>query len=239
MYHWESKDISVDVLFSQAGVSQSVFIRTAQTRLLIDCGDGVLRDLRQRGIKPTSLDAIAITHGHFDHMGGLYSLIGYIGMIGRTDPLPLIAPHECSKLKLMLEASLASLSRPGRFEIVKVAAEGVITVEDLSIEGHPVVHCGSVAGSGALDQVPAVGYRITHGDTVIAITGDTGMCDSVRQLVEGVDFAIIEATYSDDWKVAPEMTERVHLTESLAHELGKTAKEYTLVHKIVTIDYDT
>ena len=51
----------------------SLLIETAGKRVLLDAGqsEAVVRNLSLLGVHPDELDAIVISHGHFDHAGGL------------------------------------------------------------------------------------------------------------------------------------------------------------------------
>ena len=55
----------------------SLLIETAAKRVLLDAGqsEAVVRNLSLLGVHPDELDAIVISHGHFDHAGGLVSVL--------------------------------------------------------------------------------------------------------------------------------------------------------------------
>ena len=101
----------------------------------------------------------------------------------------------------------------------------------MSIRAYAVVHCGSIEGFGILDPIPAVGYRISHKGETIAVSGDTGLCPSLERLAKGADLAIIEASYKKSKGVDREILEKVHLSEDLAQEIGRLAKNFVLVHR--------
>ena len=61
----------------------SFLIETAQRRVLFDSGQSgtvLLHNLKLAAIEPRSIDAIAISHAHFDHTGGLESLLAQTGV---------------------------------------------------------------------------------------------------------------------------------------------------------------
>jgi ribonuclease BN (tRNA processing enzyme) len=99
----------------------------------------------------------------------------------------------------------------------------------MTVEAHEVVHCGSLWGGQILDQIPALGYRISTRDETIAITGDSGSDADLKTLVQDADLAIIEATYADDFEVTDELLRKVHLSESLASELA----QHDIAHSIL------
>ena len=174
-----------------------------------------------------------ITHGHFDHSGGLFSLLGFMRMVGRSTRLPILAPEGSIELVALLRAFHTSYPDSVPFPIERVAAvdRRPILLGLFSITPVAVIHSGSVQDDVIQDQIPATGYRIVADGETVAVTGDTGLCDSLRDLVTGADLALVEATFDDDAKVSPEMFRRVHLSEKLARQVGEMAREFMLVHR--------
>ncbi|UCE11460.1 MAG: MBL fold metallo-hydrolase [Candidatus Thorarchaeota archaeon] len=232
---WENDEVRVDVPYSVAGVSTTVVVSSKFTGkyLLADVGDGVLRDLL--ALLGTDfveeIDMVCITHGHFDHMGGLHSLLGFMRMLGRTSSLDILVPAGCDEVLKMVK-SFREVYRPTtKFGIrVQEVRDGVGFDSDFfKINVHDVEHFGLENPDPAKDLLmPAVGYKIQVGETVIAFTGDTRISEGAQNLVLAADLAIIEATRN----VAPLAGHRVHLTEEEAKELGSLAKDYILIHRM-------
>ncbi|MFN4046742.1 MAG: MBL fold metallo-hydrolase, partial [Acidilobaceae archaeon] len=61
-------------------------------RILLDAGEGAQLRLSQAGSSPSSIDLIAISHEHGDHVNGLPGLLQSMYIGGRRAPLTLIAP---------------------------------------------------------------------------------------------------------------------------------------------------
>ncbi len=230
---WQGKQIRVEIPFSRAGVSQHIWMESEDESILVDVGDGILRDVLQNRFDLNKIRGVVFTHGHFDHMGGLHSLLGYLRMIGRKEVLPIFAPEGCTEVFSAAENFIKCYPDTIPFEISAIGVERneEFHIGAFLIRAYPVVHCGSIDGAGILDPIPALGYRISRGGETIAITGDTGISSPLKELVEGTDLAIIEATFRRSSEASKESLEKVHLSEDLAKEIGKLAKEFILVHK--------
>ena len=59
---------------------------------LLDCGEGVQKQLKRYDISIMSLNQIFISHLHGDHVFGLFGLISSMGLLGRTRVLEIFAP---------------------------------------------------------------------------------------------------------------------------------------------------
>lgn len=195
---WTGNALSARVLFSRPGLASHVWIGYDGGGLLLDTGDGCLRDLLACDCQPATLGGLVYTHGHFDHVGGLHSLLGYLRMIGRTKPLPIFGPSGCDPLWQSVATFERCYADSMPFEIVCKEMEDrqTLEVDGVTIEAFAVVHCGSISTGKLLDQIPAFGYRMSSSGETVALTGDTGQCDSLQILIDGADLAIIEATYT-------------------------------------------
>lgn len=231
---WHGKALTVVIPCAIAGVAQQIWIGHEQGAILVDVGDGALRDLLDSDLKLDLIEGLLVTHGHYDHVGGLHSLLGFMRMKGRTDALQIIGPRGCIELDAIVETFTRCYPDSTPFTILRVdiSDRQKLEVAGMTVQAYDVVHCGSIEGSGQLDRIPAVGYRISLGDETVAISGDTGLCPSLQELVTGADLAVIEATFPDDFAVGRDILDNVHLNEKLAREVGKLAREYILVHRI-------
>jgi len=229
MYDWVGENFRVKVLYSRAGVATQILISTFNWDLIVDVGDGVVRDLLNLNYDFNRLIGVAITHGHYDHMGGLWSLLGFLRMIGRRGDLNIIMPLNCVEVKGLVECFSGVYGKTLPYKIVlrELGDGGMVDLNGIIIEGFKVLHRGSIRGFGVLDFIPALGYSIRCGGERIVISGDTGMCDSLLKYVEDADLAVIEATLMEK---TVEMGE-VHLSLEEALEIGGRAKNYILIHR--------
>jgi ribonuclease Z len=237
MKTWQGKNLSARVLFSSPGVAQQIWIESKSSSILFDVGDGTLRDILENKLDYKKIKAIVFTHGHFDHIGGLYSLLGYLRMIRRTEELPIIFPKGCREVKLLLKTFVNHYGKSIPFKIIakEINPNKTFRIGEMTIKSYKMVHCGSVKGADGkemiLGKLPALGYRISYKNEFIAISGDTGTDGDLKSLIKDADLAIIEATFANSKMVPQEAIKRVHLSEDVAKELGKLAKQYILIHK--------
>ncbi len=83
---------------------------------LVDCGEGTQHQLLHTRYSVMQLRAVFITHIHGDHTFGLPGLLSSASMLGRTQPLDIVAPVQVKRsLTAVLENSDSSLSYPLNF----------------------------------------------------------------------------------------------------------------------------
>lgn len=224
--------LAVAELYSAAGLANQFLLLDDDGGgpLLLDCGDGALRDLHAAGFEPTALEGVLISHGHFDHLGGLHSLLGYLRMVGRDLPLELTCPRGCRELETVVNGFLALYpDLPFVVEITPLEDGDIVELGPWSIEALAVNHAGSTkAGVGG--PIPALGYRVELGEETLAYSGDSGPCEALETLCRDADFALVEATWDE---AAPTgEARRVHLTRREAETYGALARQYRLIHRV-------
>ena len=225
---WIGRHLTVSVLYSSAGIATQILAESKKTKLLLDVGDGTLRDLLHRSFDLNALDCILLSHGHFDHIGGLWPLLGFMRMIGRRRQLLALMPWGITEARSIIRAFISNYASTTPFSIrVLTAVPGRTTrIGDISINTFRVRHRGTVAGITHLPMIPAVGYGLTCRNERVVFSGDTGLCQSLEKEVKGADLAILEATRTRQ-SGAP----GIHLLVDEARKLGKLAQNYILVHR--------
>lgn len=165
---------------------------------VVDCGDGVARQLVLAGISLPTLRHIFLTHHHSDHnadYGNLILLAWTAGLRTRVDtwgPPPLAKMTE-----LFFEMNAYDIS-------TRIVDEGrvplapLIHVHEVS-QGGPVMHDENVVVTAALVHhppvAPAFGYRFDSTDRSIVISGDTAPSENLIRLAEGADVLVHDAMY--------------------------------------------
>lgn len=223
---WSKGELSVHILSFQGVVSSSLMISTPPEDFLFDVGDGTLMLLKDHNYHFERLHGIFFTHGHYDHIGGLWGLLGYLRFLRRKADLPLYFPKGAIEIQEItgLYRRLYSASSPFSLLPRELEEDRRINLSSLQVIPFAARHKGSISGKN--EMIPCFGYTVTAGSVKVVISGDTGPTRKLMEKVRGADFAIIEATFADEDMVAPD----THLSISQAAKIGKMAKEFCLVH---------
>lgn len=180
---------------------------TRTWNLLLDLGNGALGPL-QRHLAPTTLDAVAISHLHADHVADVVVLgvmLRYGPQGPRPEPLPLHGPEGTRERLAQLAGHDPATSTADHLALGTWQAGRPVRVGPLTIEPVPVEH-----------PVPAFGLRVTGPaeddptrTVTLSYTGDTDECPGLDALADGADLLLAEAAYLETTVGAPR---GVHLT---------------------------
>jgi ribonuclease BN (tRNA processing enzyme) len=78
--------------FSDGGrMNAAIHVTAPGVSLLLDCGGSALPGIKKH-IDPKTIEAIAITHLHGDHFGGIPFLVIEEHFMGRKTPLVVVGP---------------------------------------------------------------------------------------------------------------------------------------------------
>jgi ribonuclease BN (tRNA processing enzyme) len=165
---------------------------------VIDCGNGVARQLVMADVPLATLRHIFVTHHHSDHNADYGNLIWLAWAAGLRTRVDTWGPPPLERMtKLFFEMN--------EFDIhTRIADEGRVPLE-------PLVHVHELREGGLIvrdDQItvrttlvdhppvaPAFAYRFDATDRSIVISGDTVRSDNLVKLAEGADVLVHSAVY--------------------------------------------
>lgn len=168
------------------------------TAYVIDCGNGVARQLAFAGVPLAKLRHVFITHHHSDHNADYGNLIWLAWTAGLRTRVDTWGPPPLEKMtKLFFEMNAYDIN-------TRVADEGrvplipLVHVHEVS-QGGPVMQDENVKVTAALVHhppvVPAFAYRFDAADRSIVISGDTAPSDNLIKLAQGADVLVHDALY--------------------------------------------
>ncbi len=177
-----------------------VLVTTGDGAIQFDAGRSTVQRLAAAGSWPNDLDGVCLTHHHSDHVGGLADLVLTRWVVQRgkpAKPLPIAFPEG------PLTDFIDGLLDPWSDDLdVRAAHSGHpqhpgVDARPFPPTGGPALSAGGIdVEAFAVCHEPvasAVGYRVTTADGVVAITGDTRVCDRLDPLCAGADVVVAEA----------------------------------------------
>jgi ribonuclease BN (tRNA processing enzyme) len=181
---------------SRSAPAQAIIVDDAA--YIVDCGDGVARQLVLAGVPLRAVRHIFITHHHSDHeadYGNLILLAWTAGLCTRLDswgPPPLRRMTE-----LFFEMNAADI--------------GARTADEGRVPLRPLVHAHELRAGGLVMEdsnvrvtaalvhhppvAPAFAYRFDTADRSIVISGDTTPTERLVALARRADVLVHEALY--------------------------------------------
>jgi ribonuclease Z len=224
---WRKDDFFIKIYSSIPNVSTGILLTTSKTAFIVDPGDGILRDLT-KDVGPETIlrvSDIFISHGHHDHVGGVWSLLTYWSVLRRKTPLSIYYPEGCVEIESIYKAFNEVYGKELSYKITlkPISDQKAFTRNSVRIKPFKVNH-RELNPDGTSAEIPSLGFKYYYDSKSICYGGDTAYCENLVKMAKGSDLAIIEAGALDE-----ESTD-LHMTVAQAKEIGKTAKEFFLVH---------
>jgi ribonuclease BN (tRNA processing enzyme) len=200
---------------------------------LVDCGDGVARQLALAKLPIRQLRAVFITHQHSDHNAGYGPLFLLGWAANMTSAVDTYGPPP-------LEDMTARLLEAYRYDIeLRMADEGRVPLAPL-IRPHEITAGGEVFKDdrvrviAAPNQHPPIrhsfAYRFDTADRSIVISGDTIYSKDVIALAKGADVLVHEVVSREFWEQPntpqpPSVVRHILASHTDAVDVGRVAAE--------------
>ncbi len=165
---------------------------------IIDCGNGVPRQMAMAGLPFRSIQDVFITHHHSDHNADYGNLLLLAWATDLAHPVNTYGPPPLVRMtELFLELNdydiktrMADEGRPPLAPLIiahEISEPGVVMQDQRvkvtsTLVNHPPV-------------VPAFAYRFDSADRSIVISGDTTPSDNLIHLAQGADVLVHEVMH--------------------------------------------
>ena len=184
---------------------------SGNTRILIDCGTGVLNRLMGECL-PRDLDAVVLSHLHYDHMSDMLPMQYALQFGPRPTPLPVYAPEEPEAVRALLDAPCYDLWPAEDF-----------TVGEMRVSFAPARH-----------PVPTFAVAVSCDGERFVFTGDSNQDAVVELFCEGASLLLADCGLSNaDHRLAAP-----HYSAGLCGQLAANAHARRLLLTHLNPKYD-
>jgi ribonuclease Z len=163
----------------------------SETKLLLDCGYSVPRQLWKYNAEQSFLDGIFISHEHADHHFGMPPLLVRMWEEKRTKPLTIFCQRK-KAIQELIECGYAGFSSRFGFKINYVEVEGgqKIRFNELTLEFAPTDHSAS-----------NLAIKVRDGKNAVCYSGDGMFNEKTEKMYKNSDLLVHES-FSFDKKIA-------------------------------------
>ena len=174
-------------------VCSGYFVDDGLTRVLLDCGPGVVHHLARFDLPWPDLDHVAVTHFHNDHLGDLPMLLFALRWgveRRRTAPLTLWGPVGLNeRLGRLADAFGDHVIDPGFPLAVRELDPGAIAPLGPGLE---------LRTARTPHTEESLAFRLAGPDGDLGYTGDTGPSEGVARFLAGCRLLIAECSLPED-----------------------------------------
>ena len=188
----------------------SALVEVRGKRILIDCGPDFRQQMLSIDFKP--LDAVLITHEHYDHVGGLddlrpYSIFGDVNVYTEK----FCMDHLIERIPYCFTPLEKRYPGVPALNLIEIAPHQPLVIGDVTIMPISVMH----------GKLPIVGFRI---DNFAYITDMKTIPDTELPLLDGVEYLIVNGLRHKEHPSHQSIEDAI----AFARQIG--AKEAWLIH---------
>ncbi len=187
---------------------------------LVDAGPGVVRRAaaaalnNEPSLKANHLTVTFLSHLHSDHTLGLADLIFTPWVLERETPLKLYGPQGTKNMAHHISAAyqqdvdlrlngLEPANEEGyKVSVTEISQAGEVYKDNnIRVEAVPVLH-------GSWES--AFGYKFTHNNQSVLISGDARVSPALIEAAKGVDILVHEVYSVEGFKTRPPVWQKYH-----------------------------
>jgi len=213
--------------------SSGYLVEVNKRKIILDFGRGVIENLLKLRVNLFDLDKIFISHMHADHTSGLASffhlVLNTVSEKKLREKYTIYGPKGIKKdIRKILEAfHIDSLKNIRRLEIVELSPNKMVQIGELEVSGFKAKH-GTKHGKRLVN---CFGYVLKNKNKKICYSGDSGLCEELKNACKNSDLAIIEANEPKEWWPKEWWHAKGHLS---GEEAGKIASQANVKKLIIT-----
>jgi ribonuclease BN (tRNA processing enzyme) len=200
--------------------SSSLLLEMKDCNILVDCGEGVSKQLLRHGFNKDYIDAVFISHYHPDHVSGLFMLIQMLYLEGRTKPLMLFLPERAAALMETMHLFYTFEQRLTFALKVHEVSEIELFYPNVSVAltDHLVNYAEFIRNHNSPNLMQSYCFSFTEEGKSMVYTSDITTFTNLQGFLEKADYIIVDA---------------IHPKSELIISLGKLpAKRIILSHGI-------
>jgi ribonuclease BN (tRNA processing enzyme) len=167
---------------------------------VVDCGNGVARQLVMAGVPLPSIRDVFITHHHSDHNADYGTLLLLAWSSGLATPLDTWGPPPLAHItETFFEMSATDIDARMRDE-GRIDPRPLVRAHELHVGGRVIEDANLEVTAAVVDHPPmalAFAYRFDAPDRSIVISGDTRPSDALVALARGADVLVHEAMLAE------------------------------------------
>ena len=211
-------------------------LQIADDYLLFDAGRGVVLQLVRAGI-PIDRLHVFLTHHHYDHIGDLADVILTSWLQGRQQTMPIYGPPGTTAIVNALLGQIydqdIAFKSTGALAMDWAPVKSIDVMRGLVHDGgswrvraETVVHGhGLDFPSAFIHRWVCLGYRIEAEGKVIAISGDSVVCEGLDYLAQDAD-VLVQCCYLAQAEITtPSLARLARDTIACADTVGKIATQ--------------
>jgi len=161
-------------------------------KILVDCGNGIIKTLLEQNIDINKIDTVLITHLHGDHFLDIIFLImqrwinitnkklhiyGPKGIKDIVDKLFSLAYYDIHNLK--------EKQNKANYEIIEFnSLKNEEVTQGYFVNSYEVIH----------GDIKAYGYVLKNNKS-IGFSGDSSYCDNIDKIIKQTDVAVLDMTF--------------------------------------------
>jgi ribonuclease Z len=203
-----------------------IVVSNDKHNFLLDCGEGISKQLLRHGFDKNYLDAILISHYHPDHVTGIYMLIQMLYLQNRKKPLHIFLPERS-------QAFLDSLHMYYTFEerlpfeiktFDMLNVQGIYPEITIAVNDHLDGYKPFMNKHGYPNAMLSYSISITNNGKKLLYTSDLNSFDKIEKLINSSNVILVDALHPEAMLIANlsvDKSKHIILTHGISEALQK------------------